>query len=249
MFKVNDYEQSTGAYLKDIGGFKPLAKKDEMKLWRRLKKNPDDREAKNKLINSNLKFVVSVANSFKGRGLSLSDLIAEGNMGLLKAYSKFDPRHDVKFISYSVHWIKQSIMEALQKRNGLDTDELPKDYERQDSGVEEDYIAADNTPDLVTEFIECQEDSEAERTMKQNEALEILFTDLTPREKGIIIRYFGIRGFKSETLEEIGNTMGLTKERVRQIKENGMKKLRSYAIENPNIMNIYKDYVIAENKK
>ena len=101
MFKVSDYEQSTGAYLKEIGGFKPLTKKDEMKLWRRLKKNPEDSDAKNKLITSNLKFVVSVANSYKGRGLSMSDLVAEGNMGLLKAYTKFDPKRDVKFISYS----------------------------------------------------------------------------------------------------------------------------------------------------
>lgn len=246
MFKVNDYEQSTGAYLKDIGGFKPLTKKDEMKLWKRLKKNPNDSAVKDKIITSNLKFVVAVANSFKGRGLSMSDLIAEGNMGLLKAYTKFDPSYDVKFISYSVHWIRQSIMEALQKRNGLDTDELPKDYEKQDDGVDEDYLAADNTPDLVTEFIECEADNEAERTIKQNEALETLFTDLNSREKGIIVRYFGLRGTKAETLEEIGLTMGLTKERVRQIKENGMKKLRSSAIGNPMIMNIYKEYVITE---
>ena len=115
MFKVSDYEQSTGAYLKDIGGFKPLDKKDEMKLWKRLKKNPNDVDAKNRLINSNLKFVVSVANSYKGRGLSMSDLVAEGNVGLLKAYTKFDPKRDVKFISYSVHWIRQTILEALQK--------------------------------------------------------------------------------------------------------------------------------------
>lgn len=246
MFKVSDYEQSTGAYLKEIGGFKPLTKKDEMKLWRRLKKNPDDIDAKNKLITSNLKFVVSVANSYKGRGLSMSDLVAEGNIGLLKAYTKFDPKRDVKFISYSVHWIRQSILEALQKRNSIDSEDLPLDYEKQESGVDEDYIESDNTPNLVN-FIENVSDNEMERSSKQKQALRTLFTSLTEREENIIVRYFGINGHDGETLEEIGNTMNLTKERVRQIKEDGMKKLRSFAMECPDVMKIYSEYVMSEN--
>lgn len=246
MFKVSDYEQSTGAYLKDIGGFKPLTKQDEMKLWRRIKKNPEDAEAKNKLINSNLKFVVSVANSYKGRGLSMSDLVAEGNIGLMKAYYKFDPKKDVKFISYSVHWIRQSIMEALQKRNSIDSEDLPLDYEKQDDGVDEDYIEADNTPNLITRFVDNDRDSEAERVKKQKQALEMLFSSLNEREREIITRYFGI-SHDGETLEEIGKTLNLTKERVRQIKEDGLKKLRSYAIGSKDVMNIYKEYVISEN--
>ena len=246
MFKVSDYEQSTGAYLKDIGGFKPLTKQDEMKLWRRIKKNPEDAEAKNKLINSNLKFVVSVANSYKGRGLSMSDLVAEGNVGLMKAYYKFDPKKDVKFISYSVHWIRQSIMEALQKRNSIDSEDLPLDYEKQEDGVDEDYIEADNTPNLITRFVDNDRDSEAERVKKQKQALEMLFSSLNEREREIITRYFGI-SHDGETLEEIGKTLNLTKERVRQIKEDGLKKLRSYAIGSKDVMNIYKEYVISEN--
>ena len=246
MFKVSDYEQSTGAYLKDIGGFKPLTKQDEMKLWRRIKKNPEDAEAKDKLINSNLKFVVSVANSYKGRGLSMSDLVAEGNIGLMKAYYKFDPKKDVKFISYSVHWIRQSIMEALQKRNSIDSEDLPLDYEKQEDGVDEDYIEADNTPNLITRFVDNDRDSEAERVKKQKQALEMLFSSLNEREREIITRYFGI-SHDGETLEEIGKTLNLTKERVRQIKEDGLKKLRSYAIGSKDVMNIYKEYVISEN--
>lgn len=244
MFKVSDYEQSTGAYLKEIGGFKPLTKKDEMKLWKRLKKNPEDSDAKNKLITSNLKFVVSVANSYKGRGLSLSDLVAEGNMGLLKAYTKFNPKVDVKFISYSVYWIRQSILEALEKRNGINGEELPLDYEKQEENVDEDYLEADNTPNLVNEFVEDDADGEMERINKQRQALNILFDGLTEREKNIIVRYFGLGKNKAETLEEIGNTLNLTKERVRQIKEDGMKKLRSHAVENPAVMRIYSEYVI-----
>ena len=246
MFKVSDYEQSTGAYLKDIGGFKPLTKQDEMKLWRRIKKNPEDVEAKNKLINSNLKFVVSVANSYKGRGLSMSDLVAEGNIGLMKAYYKFDPKKDVKFISYSVHWIRQSIMEALQKRNSIDSEDLPLDYEKQEDSVDEDYIEAANTPNLVTKFVDNDKDNEVERAKKQKEALEILFNGLNEREREIITRYFGI-SHDGETLEEIGKTLNLTKERVRQIKEDGLKKLRSCAIGSKDVINIYKDYVISEN--
>ena len=246
MFKVSDYEQSTGAYLKEIGGFKPLTKQDEMKLWRRLKKNPEDMDAKNKLINSNLKFVVSVANSYKGRGLSMSDLVAEGNMGLLKAYTKFDPKRDVKFISYSVHWIRQSILEALQKRNSIDSEDLPLDYEKQEAGVDEDYLEADNTPNLIN-FVENMSDNEIERAKKHKQALKTLFTSLTDRERDIIVRYFGINGHEGETLEEIGDTMNLTKERVRQIKEDGMKKLRSYAMECPDVMKIYSEYVMSEN--
>ena len=244
MFRVSDYEQSTGAYLKEIGGFKPLTKKDEMKLWKRLKKNPEDSDAKNKLITSNLKFVVSVANSYKGRGLSLSDLVAEGNLGLLKAYTKFNPKVDVKFISYSVYWIRQSILEALEKRNDINGEELPLDYEKQEENVDEDYLEAENTPNLVNEFVEDEADGEMERINKQREALNMLFEGLTDREKNIIVRYFGLGKNKAETLEEIGNTLNLTKERVRQIKEDGMKKLRSHAVENPAVMRIYSEYVI-----
>ena len=247
MFKVSDYEQSTGAYLKDIGGFKPLDKKDEMKLWKRLKKNPNDVDAKNRLINSNLKFVVSVANSYKGRGLSMSDLVAEGNVGLLKAYTKFDPKRDVKFISYSVHWIRQTILEALQKRNSIDSEDLPMDYEAQEADVDTDYLEADNTPNLVTDFISSAGTNELERSNKQKQALQMLFQSLTDRERDIIVRYFGINGYEGETLEEIGDTMNLTKERVRQIKEDGMKKLRSYAMSCPDVMKIYAEYVISEN--
>ena len=239
MFKVNDYEQSTGSYLKEIGNFKPLTKVEEMELWKRLKKNPDDNSAKNKLINSNLKFVVNVANHYKGRGLSLSDLVAEGNVGLLKAYDRFDPSRDVKFISYSVHWIRQSIQEALEKRCGIDSDDLPKDYENQENGVDEDYIEATNTPNLVDEIIEVYSENEYERLINQNEAIKILFQGLNDRELFIIKSYFGIDCRKASTLEEIGKEMGLTKERVRQIKENGMKKLRSTAITNPKVIDIY----------
>jgi RNA polymerase primary sigma factor len=165
-------------------------------------------------------------------------------MGLLKAYTKFNPKVDVKFISYSVYWIRQSILEALEKRNGINGEELPLDYEKQEENVDEDYLEADNTPNLVNEFVEDDADGEMERINKQRQALNMLFDGLTEREKNIIVRYFGLGKNKAETLEEIGNTLNLTKERVRQIKEDGMKKLRSHAVENPTVMRIYSEYVI-----
>lgn len=244
MFKVSDYEQSTGAYLKEIGGFKPLTKKDEMKLWKRLKKNPEDSDAKNKLITSNLKFVVSVANSYKGRGLSLSDLVAEGNLGLLKAYSKFNPKKDVKFISYSVYWIRQTIMEALEKRNSIDGEDLPLDYENHDISMDEGYTDEELAPKMVNEFADDGTDEKFERDKKHKEVLNTLFSGLTPRERDIVERYFGVNGKEGETLEEIGSSMNLTKERVRQIKEDAMKKLRSLAASNPSVINIYSEYVM-----
>ena len=166
---------------------------------------------------------------------------------MLKAYTKFDPKRDVKFISYSVHWIKQSILEALQKRNSIDSEDLPLDYEQQEADIDEDYLESDYTPNLVTDFIDLIGDSEAERSKKQKQALLMLFENLNERERNIIVRYFGIGGREGETLEEIGDTMNLTKERVRQIKEDGMKKLRSYAMECPDIMRIYSEYVASEN--
>lgn len=245
MFKVNDYEQSTGTYLKEIGGFKPLTKNDEMQLWNQLKRNPNDLTAKNKILHSNLKFVFNVANHYKGRGLSLSDLVAEGNVGLMKAYEKFDTSHDVKFISYAVHWINQSILEAIEKRNGIHGDELPQDFEIQDDNVDEDYIEASNTPELTPTILLDESENEYERDLNQKEAIKTLFNDLNDREIYIIKSYFGIGQEKAKTLEEIGETLHLTKERVRQIKESGMKKLRSSAISNSKVLRIYKEYVIA----
>lgn len=246
MFKVNDYEQSTNAYLKEIGNFKPLTKPVEMELWERLKVNPNDTIARDKLLTSNLKFVVNVASHYKGRGLSMSDLVAEGNVGLLKAYKKFDPTYDVKFISYSVHWIKQSILEAIEKRNGIHGDDLPTDYESQTDGVDEDYIEADNTPELYNKLAEAEGNTEAERLMQQKIALSEVFKGLSERELFIIKSYFGLENGKQQTLEEIGEKLNLTKERVRQIKESGMKKMRSAAIGNPTVLNVYKEYVVSK---
>ena len=203
------------------------------------------KDAREIIINSNLRLVVSIAKRYVGRGMLFLDLIQEGNIGLMKAYEKFDTSHDVKFISYAVHWINQSILEAIEKRNGIHGDELPQDFESQDDNVDEDYIEAPNTPELTPTIFLDESENEYERDLNQKEAIKTLFNDLNDREIYIIKSYFGIGQEKAKTLEEIGDTLHLTKERVRQIKESGMKKLRSSAISNSKVLRIYKEYVIA----
>ena len=121
--KVDDYEKSTAAYFNLIKKNKPLTKKEEMNLWRNFKEN-NDLSAREKLIKANLKFVPSVAKQFKGCGLPFADIIEEGNIGLIKAIDRFDPKRDNKVISYAVWWIKKCIMEAIEKRGVLDTENI-----------------------------------------------------------------------------------------------------------------------------
>ena len=120
---ANEFERSAQTYFNEIGDFNPLSKDEEMSLWEQYKKN-NDINARDKIIKSNLKFVASVAKPFQGLGLSYSDLIAEGNMGLLKAIDKFDYERGFKTISYSVWWIRQTIMEALHNRNLIKGDDV-----------------------------------------------------------------------------------------------------------------------------
>ena len=144
---INDFDKCPQSYFNDINNFNPLSREEEYSLWERYKKN-NDMGARDKLIKSNLKFVAAVARKYQGHGLSYSDLIAEGNYGLMKAFDKFDYEKGFKTISYSVWWIKQSILEALKERNSIPSDDLPEDYEKQ---FDEDEV---NTPITADEFIE-----------------------------------------------------------------------------------------------
>jgi RNA polymerase primary sigma factor len=129
---VNDFERSSQTYFNEISKFKPLSRDKEISLWERYRKN-NDINARDKLIKSNLKFVASVARGYQGLGLSYSDLISEGNCGLMKAIDRFDYEKGFKTISYSVWWIKQSILEALKERTGIEGESLPQDCEKQNS--------------------------------------------------------------------------------------------------------------------
>lgn len=226
----NVYDNNIGCYFNDIANTKPLSRAEEKKLSKRWKEKHDI-NARNKLIEANLKFVANVAQHYKGMGLSYSDLIQEGNNGLFRAVDKFEPERGNKFISYAVNWIRESILTALKKRNSLSSDELPENIDN----IDDDSIESNYTDEC---FIEQINDNQREKDI--NTIIKLLLKELSPRERFIVTKYNGINEKKTKTLEEIGNELGLTKERVRQINEKAMKKLRAAALNNSLTTDIYK---------
>lgn len=218
-----EYDKSVSRYFNEVAGFKPLSKDQELELWRKYKYN-GDLGARDKLISSNLKFVASIAKQYQGRGLSYADLIAEGNIGLIKALDKFDGEHGYKVISYSVWWIRQTILEALSKRNASDDEDLPCEYEKPLVTDDDDYKTEMGDDNFLNDGFESNKEIE------QSEAIRFLMEYLNQREKNIITKYYGLDGNKPKTLEEIGMEYGLTKERIRQIKNTSFKKMRSVAL-------------------
>lgn len=227
----NVYDSTAGYYFKDITNSKPLSRAEERRLSKRWKEKKDI-NARNKLIEANLKFVANVAQSYKGMGLSYSDLIQEGNNGLFRAVDKFEPERGNKFISYAVNWIRESILTALKKRNSLASEELPENIDNID-----DNSIEGNSIDSC--FIETYDDNHKDKDI--NTILKLLLKDLSPRERYIVTKYNGINEKKPKTLEELGNELNLTKERVRQINEKAMKKLRAAALNNSITKDVYKN--------
>lgn len=214
MFNLkNDFNEGTKEYFKNLTYYKSLSKIEERRLVKKARKG--DIISRNKLIESNLKFVVYIAKKYKGRGIEMSDLISEGNMGLIKAIDRFDLKKDTRLITYAIWYIKLAIREVIRKQ--LITDEIPNDegnnFEYQDDDTIEDIEKNNN--------ICVQENND------KNEIVTTLLNTLTHREKEIIKSYFGIDDGKEKKLNEIGQVLELTNERVRQIKEKALIKLRS----------------------
>ena len=227
-----EHDKSVTTYFEEVAGYKPLSHEEEYELWKKYKYE-GDMKARDKLISSNLKFVASIAKQYQGRGLSYADLIAEGNIGLIKALDKFDGERGFKVISYSVWWIKQTILEALAKRNASEDEDLPFDYEKPVVTDDEDCQMEMNDDNYITE--EFGENKE----VAQAEAIKFLMDYLNQREKNIITKYYGLDGNKPKTLEEIGMEYGLTKERIRQIKNTSFKKMRSIALATGMTANVF----------
>jgi len=264
---TNRESQSLDKYLQEIGKVDLLTPDQEIELAIKIKKG--DQHALDQLVKANLRFVVSVAKQYQNQGLSLGDLINEGNLGLIKAAKRFDETRGFKFISYAVWWIRQSILQALAEQSRIvrlplnrvgALNKIGKAY----SNLEQEFEREPSASELAKEL--DMDPSEVADTLKisgrhvsmdapfaqgeDNRLLDVLTNDkqpppdqklmedslrneieralstLTEREGEVIKLYFGLNKEHSLTLEEIGEKFNLTRERVRQIKEKAIRRLR-----------------------
>ncbi|ASZ10933.1 MULTISPECIES: RNA polymerase sigma factor RpoD/SigA [Chitinophaga] len=266
---TNRESQSLEKYLQEIGKVDLITPEEEVNLAIRIKQG--DQRALEKLTKANLRFVVSVAKQYQNQGLSLSDLINEGNLGLIKAAQRFDETRGFKFISYAVWWIRQSILQALAEQSrivrlplnkvGLSNkiskaySQLEQEFEREPSPDELATILEINTEEVEATlgvaarhvsmdapFIDGEDNSlldvlanpnavNADEELDHHDSLrreiERSLSTLTDRQKDVIILYFGIAVEHPMSLEDIGEKFGLTRERVRQIKDKAITKLRT----------------------
>lgn len=266
---TNRESQSLEKYLQEIGKVDLLTPEEEVDLAKRIKQG--DQIALEKLTKANLRFVVSVAKQYQNQGLSLSDLINEGNLGLIKAAQRFDETRGFKFISYAVWWIRQSILQALAEQSRIVRlplnkvgslnkinkafSELEQEYEREPSSEELAELLEIPTEEVETTlgvaarhvsmdapFVEGEDNSlldvlensgtpGTDTGLAYSESLrrEInrSLSTLTDRQCDVIKLYFGIGVEHPMSLEDIGDKFGLTRERVRQIKDKAINKLRS----------------------
>ncbi len=255
-------------YLNDIGKITMLTADEEAELARRIREG--DQAALERMTKANLRFVVSVAKQYQNQGLSLSDLINEGNVGLIKAAKRFDETKGFKFISYAVWWIRQSILQAIVEYSRIVRLPLNKvgsynkvneahlsfiqEFEREPTHEElaellnlkpkeisnmlkggrkhlsfDAPISSDEGSSTMLDVMTFDMvDSPDDKLMKQSLKDEVKhgLSLLSPREVEVLCSYYGLNGNKSLTLEEIGELYGLTRERVRQIKERAIRRLR-----------------------
>ena len=221
---VNDFTTTVQTYYKELKKYNPIPKEEELELIKKAKKN--NLMARQKVLSSNLKFVFNIAKIYKGRGVAMEDLIAEGNMGLVKALDKFDTSKDVKFFSYAVWWIRQSMQEAIKKHQLQSSLEVSEEevYEHNNPHP---FIENGSNEDKVVGQLSDEEDCETKELNKyQTMILNKILHKIDKRAQYIIKSYYGLD--KEEmTLEEIGKELNLSRERVRKIKEKNLRILRS----------------------
>ena len=263
----SDANRSLSKYLQEISRFEPLSTTREVELAIKVKQG--DRPALKELTEANLRFVVSVAKDYQGQGLPLTDLINEGNLGLIKAAERFDETRGFKFISYAVWWIRQSILQALAEHSRIvrlplnrvgTISKINKAAER----LEQEFERSPRADELARQLeMKPNEVNDAQRISRRHHSLDTPFSDedknclldvipdqstqepdqelqmdslqeevaaaldtLKDREREVIKMYFGISHSYALTLNEIGEEFGLTRERVRQIKEKAIRRLR-----------------------
>jgi RNA polymerase primary sigma factor len=260
-------ESSLDQYLKEISAYKLLTREEEVDLAQRIRKG--EAEALDRLVRSNLRFVVSVAKKYQNQGVALSDLINEGNLGLIRAAHKFDETKGIKFISYAVWWIRQAILQALAEQSRIvrvplnragalhrigkrsamllqelgreptveelaDELDISEDEVRRTLSLSQTHLSLDAplTPGednrlldyLPDQFAAGPDDETYDRALL--DTVEEALGTLKEREAKILRLYFGLESQEPMTLEEIGSLLGITRERVRQIKEKALLRLR-----------------------
>ena len=203
-------------YCNTLNKSKGLSREKECELA--LKIQEGDNKALNELVEANLKYVVTIAKKFAWTGLPLYDLISEGNLGLIRAAKKFDPDRGTKFITCARPWITQAIQQYVQNNN------INKEFTNVD-----DYVF-DDEPN--SEMINTDFEDEVHNIQSRSNAIDELLSCLTKREYRVLQAYFGLNNTKEKTLDEIGEEMGLTQERVRQIKDESIEKLQFKAMSN-----------------
>jgi RNA polymerase primary sigma factor len=264
---TNRETASLDKYLQEIGKVDLITAEEEVELAQRIKAG--DQAALEKLTKANLRFVVSVAKQYQNQGLTLPDLINEGNLGLIKAAQRFDETRGFKFISYAVWWIRQSILQALAEQSRIvrlplnkigsinkinktfafleqahervpSAEEIAKELDMTVEDVKQSLKNSGRHVSMDAPLIDG-EDSNLYDVLRSGESpnpdkellheslrteIERALETLTPREADVIRLYFGLAGQHSMTLEEIGETFDLTRERVRQIKEKAIRRLK-----------------------
>jgi RNA polymerase primary sigma factor len=264
---AHEDQSSLDQYLKEVSTHKLLTGPQESELGHRARLGEED--AINQLVRANLRFVISVAKKYQNRGVSLSDLIQEGNVGLVTAARKFDPDQGVKFISYAVWWIRQAILSALANQGrsvrvplnrASDLAKIFRERERlkqelrRDPTPQELSQATGLSPEIVESLqtlnaaeirldapIGDSDDSQLmdrfiaeEAIVTEDEVEERLLSErveralgtLQPRDAKVLKLYFGLEGGREHTLEEIGDILGVTRERIRQLRDRALKRLR-----------------------